>query len=165
MFWSAGCSLLRAEGFSCSLGVLYGGLRIGKLLFLIQKKLIFFPAVIFFNFRSSKPGSRSRIRIRNPDPQLEKILDPGSVSGSALNQCGSETLWTYDHLCLCITIYFFVVSSCYGSHPVLHKFFMHQKEIRFVQSGMRTAVPATGPSDRHSSPGQGMFIVVHSSLS
>ncbi len=23
MFWSAGCSLLRAEGFSCSLGVLY----------------------------------------------------------------------------------------------------------------------------------------------
>ena len=24
IFWSAGCSLLRAEGFSCSLGVLYG---------------------------------------------------------------------------------------------------------------------------------------------
>ncbi len=30
-FWSAGCSLLRAEGFSCSLGVLYGALGIGKL--------------------------------------------------------------------------------------------------------------------------------------
>jgi hypothetical protein len=25
MFWSAGCSLLRAEGFSYSLNVLYGG--------------------------------------------------------------------------------------------------------------------------------------------
>ncbi len=31
MFWSAGCSLLRAEGFYCSLDVLYGGLGIGKL--------------------------------------------------------------------------------------------------------------------------------------
>jgi hypothetical protein len=31
----AGCSLLRAEGFSCSLGVLYGGLGISKLQFLI----------------------------------------------------------------------------------------------------------------------------------
>jgi hypothetical protein len=31
MFRNAGCSLLRAEGVSCSLGVLYGGLGIGKL--------------------------------------------------------------------------------------------------------------------------------------
>jgi hypothetical protein len=30
MVWSAGCSLLRAEGFFCSLDVLYGGLGIGK---------------------------------------------------------------------------------------------------------------------------------------
>ncbi len=30
MFWSAGCSLLRDEGFSCRLCVLYGGLRISK---------------------------------------------------------------------------------------------------------------------------------------
>ncbi len=28
MFWSAGCSLLRAEGFFCNLDVLYGGLGI-----------------------------------------------------------------------------------------------------------------------------------------
>ncbi len=34
MFWSAGCSLLRAEGFSCSLNVLLGGLGISKLNFL-----------------------------------------------------------------------------------------------------------------------------------
>jgi hypothetical protein len=30
IFWSAGCSLLRAEGFSCSLDVLYGGLERSK---------------------------------------------------------------------------------------------------------------------------------------
>jgi hypothetical protein len=32
-----GCSLLRADGFSCSLGVLYGDLGISKLQFLIKK--------------------------------------------------------------------------------------------------------------------------------
>ncbi len=65
MFWSAGCSLLRAEGFFCSLGVLYGGLGISKLQFLIKKIKIKFLAVNFLNFRSS-----------NPDPQLEQMLDP-----------------------------------------------------------------------------------------
>jgi hypothetical protein len=34
IFGSAGCYLLRAKGFSCSLGVLYGGLGISKLQFL-----------------------------------------------------------------------------------------------------------------------------------
>jgi hypothetical protein len=33
---------LRAEGFFCNLDVLYGGLRIGKLQFLIFKKIEFF---------------------------------------------------------------------------------------------------------------------------
>jgi hypothetical protein len=37
MFLSTGCSLLRPEGFSCSLGVLCGGLGISKLRFLIKK--------------------------------------------------------------------------------------------------------------------------------
>jgi hypothetical protein len=37
MFLSTGCSLLRAEGFSCSLGFLYGGLGISKLQFLMKK--------------------------------------------------------------------------------------------------------------------------------
>ncbi len=37
MFLKIGCSLLRAEGFSCSLGVLYGGLGRSKLQFLIKK--------------------------------------------------------------------------------------------------------------------------------
>jgi hypothetical protein len=76
MFLSTGCSLLMADGLSYSLGVLYGGLGINKLQFLIKKIEIKFPAVNFFNFRSSNPGSGSGIRIRNPDPQLEKMLDP-----------------------------------------------------------------------------------------
>ncbi len=46
MFWSLGWPLLRAEGFFCNLDILYGGLGIGKLQFLI-------------NFWSLKP----RIRI------------------------------------------------------------------------------------------------------
>ncbi len=50
MFWSAGCSLFRTEGFSCSLGVLYGGLGISKLQFLIKKIKIKFPAVNFSQF-------------------------------------------------------------------------------------------------------------------
>ncbi len=75
MFLSTGCSLLRAEGFSCSLGVLYWGLEIRKVQFLIKKIEIKFPARNFFSFRSSNPGSGSGIRIRNPDPQLEKMLD------------------------------------------------------------------------------------------
>jgi hypothetical protein len=44
MFLSTGCSLLRGEGFSCSLGVLYGGLGISKLQFFIKKIEIKFPA-------------------------------------------------------------------------------------------------------------------------
>jgi hypothetical protein len=72
MFLSTGCSRLRAEGFSCSLGVLYRGLGISKLQFLIKKIETKFPAINFFQFKVIKPW----IRIRNPDPQLEKMLDP-----------------------------------------------------------------------------------------
>ncbi len=41
-FWGAGCSLLRAEGFSCSLDVLYGGLGISKCNFWPKKIEKFF---------------------------------------------------------------------------------------------------------------------------
>jgi hypothetical protein len=41
---------LRADGFSCSLGDLYGGLGISKLQFLIRKMEIKFPAINFFQF-------------------------------------------------------------------------------------------------------------------
>ncbi len=68
MFWSAECSLLRAEGFSCSLCILYGGLRISKLPFSIKKYKKSFTAVIF-QFWSSKPWIRNWIwiRIRNEE--------------------------------------------------------------------------------------------------
>jgi hypothetical protein len=89
MLLSTACSLLRAEGFSFSLGVLYGGLGISKLQFLMKKIEIKFQAIIFFPILGHQtldpdPGS--------PDPQLEKNAGSGSVSGSALNQCESETL-------------------------------------------------------------------------
>jgi hypothetical protein len=59
---SAGCYLLGAVSFSCSLGILYGGLGISK--FLIKKIKIKFPALNFFQFEVIKPW----IRIRDPDP-------------------------------------------------------------------------------------------------
>jgi hypothetical protein len=42
MFWSAGCSLLRTEGFSCSLGILYGGKLIKKIKIKIPAVLVHF---------------------------------------------------------------------------------------------------------------------------
>jgi len=70
---------LRAEGFSCSFGFLYGGLWISKLQFFIQKIEIFFP---FLDHQTlvQDPGSGSAIR-------------KSSGSGSALNQYGSENLF------------------------------------------------------------------------
>jgi hypothetical protein len=50
MFLSTECSLFRAEGFFCSLGVLYGSLGISELQFLIKKIEIKFPAINFFQF-------------------------------------------------------------------------------------------------------------------
>ncbi len=96
---------MRAEGFSCSLGVLYGGLGISKLQFLIKKTKIKF-LVVNFSILDHKtldpdPGSGSGIRIRNPDPQLEKMLDPdpylkelsgggaGTGAGADIRICGS----------------------------------------------------------------------------
>jgi hypothetical protein len=59
---------LRAEGFSCSLGVLYGGLEISKLQFLIKKIKIKYPAVNFFNYlghQTLDSDLGSGIQIRN----------------------------------------------------------------------------------------------------
>jgi hypothetical protein len=68
MFLSTGCSLLRAEGFSCSLGVLYGGLGISKLQFLIKKNRNQISSYKFFSILGHQT--------LDPDPQLEKMLDP-----------------------------------------------------------------------------------------
>ncbi len=106
MFWSVGWPLLWAGGFFCNLDILYGGLGIGKLQFLI-KIFYFFSAVIFFNFWSLKPwirigsGSVSGIvlasirihwiririrkkwiRIRNTDPHPGGQLNTDESTGS-----------------------------------------------------------------------------------
>ncbi len=82
-FWSAGCSVLRAEGFSCSLDVFYGGLGISKLQFFIQKNIKFFSAVNFVQFLVIKTLDPDWIRIGiqpkmlDPDPKhwvIYKIL-------------------------------------------------------------------------------------------
>jgi hypothetical protein len=59
---------LRAEGFSCS----FGGQGISKWQLLMKKIKIKFSTVNFVQFYVIK----SWIRIRDPDPQLEKMLDP-----------------------------------------------------------------------------------------
>jgi hypothetical protein len=73
MFRSAGCSFLRAEGFSCSLCVLYRGLGITKLQFL-SKKYQIFSSVNIFQFLVIKILDSEL----DPDtyPQLGKMLDP-----------------------------------------------------------------------------------------
>ena len=86
MFWSVGWPLLRTEGFFNNLDILYGGLGIGKLQFLIKKKFTFFSAVIFFLqflvIKALDPyWSRIRIRIglqrQTLDPDPEKMnTDP-----------------------------------------------------------------------------------------
>ncbi len=82
MFWSVGWPLLWAAGFFCNLDILYGGLGIGKLQFLIKKNIIFFSPVIFFKFLVIKALDpdwiRIRIRIRiglQPQP-LDPDPDP-----------------------------------------------------------------------------------------
>ncbi len=62
MFWSAGCYLLRAEGFSCSLDILYGGLEISELQFLVKKiSNLVFQLYFFYIFGQWNPGSESGI--------------------------------------------------------------------------------------------------------
>ncbi len=45
-FFGVGCFLLMAEGYSCSLGVLYGVLEISKLQMLVKKYKISFTVKI-----------------------------------------------------------------------------------------------------------------------
>jgi hypothetical protein len=76
---------LRAEGYFYNLDILYGGLGIGKLQFLIKKKK--FSAVIFFQFLVIKALDPDWIRIRigvhpkmlDPDPD-EMNTDPQPCS-------------------------------------------------------------------------------------
>jgi hypothetical protein len=76
-----------SDGFFCNLDILYGGLGIGELQFLIKKICNFFSAVIFFQFLDIKALDPDWIRIRiriglqpqtlDPDPDPEKMhTDP-----------------------------------------------------------------------------------------
>jgi hypothetical protein len=94
---SAGCSLLRAEGFSCSLNVLYGGLGIstGNLQFVIKIISNFFPAVIFSpHFWSSKPwiqiwiGTGIQSKMLDPEPMNP---DPKHYKKSVCNKGAADT--------------------------------------------------------------------------
>jgi hypothetical protein len=67
---------LRAEGFSCSLGVLYEGLRISKLQFFIPKKIDFFQLHFFPKI------------FLDPDPDSLEMLDPDPDP----NESGSTTM-------------------------------------------------------------------------
>ncbi len=78
MFWSDGCSLLRVEGFFCSLDVLYGGLGISKKQFLKKKINKYFSAVYFFFFSHQNPGSGS-----GGIPAQTVGFDPESINPDA----------------------------------------------------------------------------------
>jgi hypothetical protein len=84
---------LRAEDFFYNLDILYGGLGIGKLQFLIKKNKKKFSVVIFFSiFGHLSPGS---VLDLDPDPDPDLDPDPywpptsssgsGSGSGSVKN--------------------------------------------------------------------------------
>jgi hypothetical protein len=81
------CSFLRAEGVSWSLDVLYKGLEIRILQFLIPKYIYSFSVVQTFKFLVIKTLDLHRIRI-----WIQNRTDLKSGSGSALNQWRSETL-------------------------------------------------------------------------
>ncbi len=75
MFWSAGFSLLRAEGFSCVLKVLYGSLGIA--IFDQKKKKKFWCIFFSYIFCHQNPGSGSGFTWN---------------AGSGFNEYGSTTL-------------------------------------------------------------------------
>jgi hypothetical protein len=76
MFWSAGRSFLKAEGFSCSLYVLFGRPK-DKQIAIFDQKNIVFSAVNFFQFLVIKTLDL------DPDPHSPKMLDPDPLEISA----------------------------------------------------------------------------------
>ncbi len=75
---SAGCSLLRTDGFSFSLDVLYGGLGKSQLHRLKNKISFFFFSCNFFQF----------LVIKTLEP--DRYSDSNAGSGSGLDKSGSE---------------------------------------------------------------------------
>ncbi len=81
--------LLRAEDFFYNLDILYGGLGIGKLQFLIKKEKKMFSSNFFSIFGHLSPGS---VLDLDPDPYWSPTSNSGSGSGSGKNEYGSTTL-------------------------------------------------------------------------
>jgi hypothetical protein len=61
---------LRAEGFSCSSGILYVGLEISKLQFLIKKEKKIFCIFLIFGHQNPGSGWDPDPDSMNPDPTL-----------------------------------------------------------------------------------------------
>ncbi len=61
------CGAVRAEGFSCSLDVLYGGLGISKLPFLIKEELFKKIQLLCLVIKTLDPDPDSLERL-DPDP-------------------------------------------------------------------------------------------------
>jgi hypothetical protein len=80
---------LKAEGFSCSLCFLYGGLGITKLQFFIKKISSFFSAVNYFQFLIIKTLDSELDS--DPDTQLRKMLDPESTKSMRIHNPGLRT--------------------------------------------------------------------------
>ncbi len=73
---------LQASSVTWTMDILYGGLGIGKLQFLIKKKFNFFFQLSFFKF----------LVIKALDPDLDWSPASDAGSGSGKNEYGSETL-------------------------------------------------------------------------
>ncbi len=92
MFWSAGYSLLRAEGFFCSLDVLFGGLGINKL---IKKSLNFCFSCSCFQFLIIKTLDLDpdwypiQLNMLDPDPES---MNPESGSKTLLERVPKKRL-------------------------------------------------------------------------
>jgi hypothetical protein len=96
---------LRAEGFFSNLDILYGGLGIGKLQFLVKKKYNFFQ---FLVIKALDPDwIRVRIGVHpkmlDPDPDLEKMnTDPQPCRKLALSRwlftCPDTGSWAVSSL-------------------------------------------------------------------
>ncbi len=90
-FWSAGCSLLRGEGFWCCLDVLYGGLGISKLQLFIKNINFFVSCKFCLVFGHQNLDL-------DPDPHWPKTLDPDP----RWNQFNADPKhWYYANLLLC----------------------------------------------------------------
>ena len=109
MFWIAGCSLLRAKDFSCSLDALYGGLWISKNQILqkctSEKKICQFCSqqYIFAIFYHQNQGSGSgsvftlkcwiRIRIGNLWIRIRNTACKFKQSKKLLSKLNTKYIW------------------------------------------------------------------------